>query len=316
MDRLKRLSNIRDLRRGGVRVSQSARSVSSVSRCSVAQSVTSNKHTKSVSSPFDDESTTPYSKHDPIQLDLSVYDEYGNRTVPIYRRSVKLQFDAKEKSPASDPRLQKPPDDDLTCDYHLMTGAADLKCVPSVWKSKLLDDEVITAVTEELQTKNADCLFVNPCLTQCILFAKVKHVPLFLDPLRAKTYPVVFFVLNDSRKTGGSSHWSLLAYNRPAGRLFHFDSMHNTNYRVAYELAQKVCEYLNVWALTDVYCEQQTNSVDCGYYVIDNIIKLLYMMRHAAHMPLSQINRFPSMIEKTKNFVVNVHTRTKGDKSK
>ena len=295
-----------------MRVSQSARSVSSTTSrsCSATQSVVSSKQMKSISSPFDDDGT-PYTKHETIQLDLSAYDEYGNRTVPIYRRSVRLLFEPPQRAHAVDPRLQKPPDDNLLCDYHLMTGTADLKCVSSELKSKVLDDEMITAATEELQMKHPDCLFVNPCLTQCILFAKVKHVPIFLDPLRAKTYPLVFFVLNDSQKPGDSSHWSLLAYNRSAGRLFHFDSMHNTNFKAAYELAQKVCEYLNVWALTDVYCEQQTNSVDCGYYVIDNIIKLLYIVRHATHMPLSQINRLPSMIENTKNFVINVYMRSK-----
>jgi hypothetical protein len=269
-----------------------------------------------LSNPFDNHDiigTTSHSKLDPILLDLSAYDEYGNRTVPVYRRSVKLQFEAKDRR---SPLLCRPPDDDLICDYHWTCEAADLECAPSAFKSRLLDDEVITAVTEELQAKNPDCLFVNPCLTQCILFAKVKHVPLFLDPLRAKTYSSVFFVLNDSRQAAGTSHWSLLAYNRSAGRLFHFDSLHNANYKVAYELAQKLCEYLNVWALTDVYCEQQTNSVDCGYYVIDNVIKLLWMMKHVTHTPLSQINRLPSMIEKTKNFVVNVFMRTEAVNSK
>lgn len=248
-------------------------------------------------------------KEEPVVLDLTVYDEYGNRTASIYRRSVKLKFGYCSR--LEEPNQQQPANTRLI-DYHSAMELADLEPAPMLWKMSLLDDDVITTVMDRLQILYPETLFVNPCLTQCILFAKVKHVSLFLDPLTTKKYSSVFFVLNDSHRPGNNSHhWSLLVYSRQSNRLFHFDSMQNTNYKVAYELAQKLCEYLNVWTITDVRCEQQGNSTDCGYYVIDNMMKLLYMMRSGDQIPLSQIDRLPSLINKTKNFVANLYTRTK-----
>lgn len=250
-----------------------------------------------------------HTAEEPTVLDLSVYDDCGNRTVPICRHSVKFKFgDRNDLQLLNQQRtnsLQIP-------NYLVMVDSANLESRLTMWRPSLLDDDIITVVMNKLQTLYPNALFVNPCLTQCILFAKVKQVPLFLDPLATNKYSSIFFVLNDSHRPGSRNHhWSLLVYSRQENRLFHFDSMHNTNYRVAYELAQKLCEYLNVWTITDVSCEQQSNSTDCGYFVIDYMMKLLYMMRNEIQMPLSQINKLPSLIKKTKNFVANLYMKTK-----
>lgn len=247
---------------------------------------------------------------EPIILDLSSFDEYGNRTLPIYRRSVKLKFD-NGKEEIEQPEFNKKYNGNIMLDYHSTTDLIDLENQPAMWTTAVLDDDVITTVTNVLQRSYPHILFVNPCITQCILYAKVKQVPLFLDPLAAKKYSHIFFVLNDSRNEGHSSHWSLLMFDKPSKRLFHFDSLRNTNYKVAYELSQKLCEYLNVWAITDVHCEQQNNSTDCGYYVVDNMLKLVYLLKHEKHLPPSQIIRLPSFIDKTKNYVANLYIRMK-----
>lgn len=268
-----------------------------------------------------------------IVLDLSLFDEYGNRTVPVYRRSVRLKFDnAKELQQQSSQWRGGELLPDETLDYHATVPLLRLKnCseqVAAAWRSRILDDDVITTVMNKLQASHPDMLFVNPCITQCVLFAKVKHVPLFLDPLAASRYANVFFVLNDGHRSrttscGSSSgtrhhhhhtpshHWSLLMYDKASRRLYHYDSMRNANYKVAYELSQKVCEYLNAWAVTDVRCEQQTNATDCGYFVIDNMLKLIFLLRNAKHTPPSQIARLPPLIAKTKNYVANLYERVK-----
>ncbi len=257
----------------------------------------------------DDQGTSP---EDPIIIDLTASDEFGNRTVAVFRHSVKLKFDRPEDENAEKTVLAGRPDE--TLNYHAVTHVPDLKNEVTLWQTKMLDDDVITTVMDSLQTLHSDFLFVNPCITQCILFAKANQVPLFLDPLVAKRYPNVFFVLNDNRRNSCSSHWSLLLYHRATKRFYHFDSMRNTNCRVAYELAQKLCEYLDGWKITDVRCEQQENSTDCGYYVIDYMLKLIYTQKSERFLPPSQIMRLPSRINKTKNYVVNLYLKTKAVK--
>lgn len=261
-----------------------------------------------------------HERHPPdevIVLDLSLFDEYGNRTVPVYRRSVRLKFDNTKELQSSQWRGLVP---DETLDYHasLLRLKSCSDHVAAAWRSRILDDDVITTVMNSLQASHTDMLFVNPCITQCVLFAKVKHVPLFLDPLAASRYSNVFFVLNDghrsktaTRNHTASHHWSLLMYDKASRRLYHYDSMRNANYKVAYELSQKVCEYLNAWAVTDVRCEQQTNATDCGYFVIDYMLKLIFLLRNAKHTPPSQIARLPSLIAKTKNYVATLYERVK-----
>ncbi|XP_065222305.1 sentrin-specific protease 8-like [Planococcus citri] len=251
---------------------------------------------------------TPPKSEEPIVLDLTVSDEYGNRTLPIYRRSVRLKFDENE-TPTNDSQYSG-----YSCYADDMNYLSSLE-MPELmyqavdWKLNMLDDDVITTVINVLQSFYSDMLFINPCITQCILFAKVKHVPLFLDPLAAKSYRYVFFVLNDSRRCDHSSHWSLAVLDTKSEHLYHFDSMRNTNYKVAYELAQKICEYFDAWQMTDVYSEQQGNTTDCGYFVIDNILKLIHLVK--MDMNLTRIVMLPSMISKTKNFIQNLYLRSK-----
>jgi len=266
-----------------------------------------------------------HERHPPdevIVLDLSLFDEYGNRTVPVYRRSVRLKFDNAKEAQQSGLWRGGPLPADEALDYHATVPLARLASDGAGWRSRILDDDVITTVMNTLQASYPHMLFVNPCITQCVLFAKVKHVPLFLDPLAAAKHANVFFVLNGGHRSGakaqgarphhaGSHHWSLLMYDKASRRLYHYDSMRNANYKVAYELSQKVCEYLNAWAVTDVRCEQQTNATDCGYYVVDNMLKLIYLLRNAKHTPPSQIARLPSLLAKTKNYVANLYERVK-----
>lgn len=244
---------------------------------------------------------------EPIVLDLSVSDEYGNRTLPIYRRSVRLKFDSDDEANENQYVGYSCYADDTN--YLASMEMPDLMYRPIDWKHNLLDDDVITTVINVLQSFRPDMLFINPCITQCILFAKFKHVPLFLDPLAAKNYRYVFFVLNDSRRCDHSSHWSLAVLDSETQHLYHFDSIRNINYRVAYELAQKICEYFDTRHMTDVYCEQQGNTTDCGYFVIDNILKLIHLVKMG--MTLTRIIMLPSMIKKTKNFVQNLYLRSK-----
>lgn len=256
-----------------------------------------------------DPPTTNKPTEDPIVLDLSVSDEFGNRTLPIYRRSVRLKFDTSEEEKNNENRYAG-----FSCYADDMNYLASLE-MPELmyqaidWKLNMLDDDVITTVINVLQSFYSDMLFINPCITQCILFAKVKHVPLFLDPLAAKSYRYVFFVLNDSRRCDHNSHWSLAVLDTKSEHLYHFDSMRNTNYRVAYELAQKICEYFDAWQMTDVCSEQQGNTTDCGYFVIDNVLKLIHLVK--INVNLTRIVMLPSMISKTKNFVQNLYLRSK-----
>ncbi|EEB15597.1 Sentrin-specific protease, putative [Pediculus humanus corporis] len=143
-----------------------------------------------------------------------------------------------------------------------------------------LNDNIITFYFEYLEKAayldEKDLLFISPEVVQCLKATKGTELTIFLDPLAAKQKKFVFLALNNCEimdKAGGS-HWSLLVYSKPEETFYHFDSLKGTNYSQAGKLSGKLLRYLSSDGTGDFIeyeCLQQTNSYDCGIYLLCNV---------------------------------------------
>ncbi len=115
--------------------------------------------------------------------------------------------------------------------------------------------------------------FVNPSVLQLIKldgdFNEV--IACFLEPLDLKSKMYILLPINDNNDPNrmGGSHWSLLLINRLQSQFTHYDSFHKTNSVIARKLFEKLNAYFECNQYNDEpKCPQQTNTCDCGLYVI------------------------------------------------
>lgn len=142
-----------------------------------------------------------------------------------------------------------------------------------------LNDIVIGFYMEYLNTdvfkNNSKVYFVTPQVVQCIKECNVEDITVFLDPLvKDKNYSYIFFPLNDQEQlhSVGGTHWSLVVYSAQDRRLYHLDSIWNSNEKQARKLALKLKFYFKdiIDIITPLPTRQQQNSYDCGIYLICN----------------------------------------------
>lgn len=209
-------------------------------------------------------------------------------------------------------RLPEPlnkPEKEAYVDYLIINILHDLQDINNVAMGELLDDDVITTVMEASQEKHPDILFVNPCITQCIQFSQDNEIASFLQPIEAKKYDNIFFVINDTSNGSRGTHWSLLLLSKEMEAFCHYDSLKGMNYKIALELSRKLSEYFDVWQIFDVDCEQQTNNTDCGIYVLDNMSRIILVLKNDLKVenevitPL-KISKLPPSFTKTRIYMM------------
>jgi len=155
-------------------------------------------------------------------------------------------------------------------DVELLTGPHWLNDTLIGFYLEYLEEEVLGGL---------DVSLVRPEITQCLKMSPVSEYPIFLDPLEFRRKSFAVLPLNDCERAeaAGGSHWSLLVYSRPESSFFHIDSSHGANHHHAKLLSSKLSNYLRQnLELTPIKSLQQTNSYDCGVFVlcnIDNVIK-------------------------------------------
>lgn len=167
-------------------------------------------------------------------------------------------------------------EDSVVLSYHdCLIRVSDIKILRS---NKWLNDAIIgfylTFLEKERFHLNDEVLLIGPEVTQCLKESPSSDVPLFLDPLDAKKKKYIFMAVNDSGKSAGGTHWSLLLCSQPDNRFLHYDSSAHSNYQSALKLAFNLGKYFNLGEepdMEEMSSLQQDNSYDCGIYLICNL---------------------------------------------
>jgi sentrin-specific protease 8 len=98
---------------------------------------------------------------------------------------------------------------------------------------------------------------------------------IFLEPLDIASRQFLIFVINDNEKNAaGGSHWSLLVYSKKDHKFFHFDSATSSNYGACSALVKIIKSCLKLpkeEKCEQVECLQQSNSYDCGIFVLCHV---------------------------------------------
>lgn len=148
-------------------------------------------------------------------------------------------------------------------DVNLLTGP--------YWLNDLIISFYMEYLEADVYQNNKDILFVSPEVVQCIKLVSKEEMSVFLDPLNAAEKSFIFFPLNDNEEDrAGGHHWSLLVFSRPEQTFFYFDSLNSSDAKlyIAFirDLAYAVkCPEFDIKTAT---CAKQTNSYDCGVYVL------------------------------------------------
>ena len=146
-----------------------------------------------------------------------------------------------------------------------------------------LNDRLIAFVSdyfenEVFKTEFEDNLFafINPSTVQylklCESLDEAKMC--FLEPLGLKEKQVIFLPLNNNKTIeAGGCHWSLLVVDNRNSIMKHYDSI-GSNMDEASTFFYKFKSFFNCKLLeNEVNFPQQTNSSDCGAYVLGNFSK-------------------------------------------
>lgn len=145
----------------------------------------------------------------------------------------------------------------------------------SLLESKWVTDDTVQIVFDILNdfVPHTDLHFVNPVVTLTI--KTLSDLKSILMPHSLEQKKFVFFPVNDSseiQKLGGSgTHWSLLLWDVYHSVLYHFDSLGTYNIHHAQLISEKLNAFYSSSTpidLLNVKSPRQTNSVDCGIYML------------------------------------------------
>ena len=130
--------------------------------------------------------------------------------------------------------------------------------------------------TDECNETNSLFGFVNPSTVQYLkLCQSLDEAKIcFIDPLGLDRKRFVFFPLNNNAKSeqAGGSHWSLIVLDKVKSSIIHYDSIgSNENTAIDFFKKYKSCFRIKTFSNSDKF-PQQTNSSDCGVYVLGNLI--------------------------------------------
>lgn len=141
---------------------------------------------------------------------------------------------------------------------------------------RFLSDLIIAYAFQELERSDASVRLVQPAsvfMAACGIVGD--DLAALLRPLALDTADTVYLPVNNNDapdRAYGGSHWSLLVFRRASLSFHHYDSYHGHNDRVARRIAAAFARALNAPSNAPVIAEsaapQQSNSFDCGIFVI------------------------------------------------
>ncbi|KAL6847222.1 hypothetical protein ACP4OV_023075 [Aristida adscensionis] len=151
--------------------------------------------------------------------------------------------------------------------------AADLE---SLGDGQFVSDGIIKFAFQKLMSKLHDSAInnvhlIDPAISFFICTAKEKDLTTTLDFLQFSDRGLHLFAVNNNvnlDSADGGTHWSLLVFDKlslNSQRFTHFDSAGGSNLQFAHRLAQRIAPDVEI---TEGQTPQQSNSTDCGCYVI------------------------------------------------
>lgn len=163
--------------------------------------------------------------------------------------------------------------------YDSLIHQSDLELLK---EGQWLNDRIIGFVYEyfEIEIFNAECSdylfsFLNPSTVQYLkLSNSIEEAKMcFLEPLELNRKDYLFLPLNNNRTTeAGGCHWSLMVIDKKRSILKHCDSI-GSNENEALSFFEKYKTHFGLEKFeTEINFPKQTNSVDCGAYVLGKII--------------------------------------------
>ena len=152
-----------------------------------------------------------------------------------------------------------------------LTHSVSAEAISDLESEREILDSVIDFHCEVLKDRfeGKKLFFVRPPLVQFIQRASVDQARLEVAGLNLKQYKMVFFPLSDLKAEHG--HFSLLIWRPRAKRMavLHLDSANQRNHAFAVELFKKLAQLFQISGnLTEITSPSQTNSRDCGVYVM------------------------------------------------
>lgn len=145
-----------------------------------------------------------------------------------------------------------------------------------------------------------------PCTVQFIQTYPVEMTKSSFTDLNLGSYQYIFFPLSDfTAEKMAASHWSLLYIDNTKGdmQFKHFDSMNHSNIKPANDFVNIIQQIFDLKNLTieELICNKQTNTYDCGIYVMAYIDALLRCQNHNdANQQLT-----PSLIDNYRRYLRN-----------
>jgi Ulp1 family protease len=123
---------------------------------------------------------------------------------------------------------------------------------------------------------------VQPCSVSLYSYLEPEDLLESLRPLALHSFERVAFPISDAESNEHGSHWTLLLFDKPSLKLFHYDSArrmsNGRNLEVATKFIRAIWPLLRIGEEThlpsthprieDGICGQQTNGSDCGAHLL------------------------------------------------
>ncbi|XP_039301478.1 probable sentrin-specific protease 8 [Nilaparvata lugens] len=146
------------------------------------------------------------------------------------------------------------------------------KRLSSFISKEWLSDDDISVYTESLFSSYNDLVVVDPVVVALLINDGDYAHSFFNSGLYVNKN--VAFILNDnycsvdSNSRWNGTHWSLVIYDYVDKSFYNFDSLSNFNKRTLDALVERLNPIFDTKKVTHVTCLQQTNSYDCGIFVL------------------------------------------------
>lgn len=152
------------------------------------------------------------------------------------------------------------------------------------WVSDMIIHFWIRYLENKYNTKQTFYFFV-PCVTQLFQAYPSKIVKPMMKNIDIRKYSYVFFPMADFNiDTLSASHFSCLYLDNTGQKSMfkHFDSVNQSNYHSACNLARNVCNVFDFCCdgVEKLKCVLQNNGYDCGIYVMAYIEAFIQTQNH------------------------------------